>query len=244
MSLQPSADPIQSRILHAYTALHQLRPDWGGALILSLGLDAHGAALAMAAHIAGAVSLSIDNDPAHIREVVRTGAADFVVTTLDEAIRTMKNEVRRHAPLSVALNSAPLPALEEITERGLAPQLFTSFLLSDPRISEVALRLQSHGATLIHFGEEEDSADQPQESFRSSRSLLAPLLEQQSWQLHTFTFDTPVALRHFDAQALVSLPAEETLRRRWLESAPRLFLRQRPPQRTLWLTKEEIQALQ
>ncbi len=140
MTSYASPGSVQSRILRAYTALLQLRPDWGGALILSLGLAPDGAALAAAANIAGAVSLSIDDDSDRIREIVRTGAVDFVVHTLDEAIRAMKNEVRKRAPLSVALSADPLASLEEAAARGLAPQLFSSFLPLDPKISEIACR--------------------------------------------------------------------------------------------------------
>ena len=84
-------------------------PLLAGLLILSLGLNPAGAALSTAANVAGAVSLAIDNNLTRLREVVRTGACDFVVTTLDEAIRAMKNEVRKHAPLSVALEADPIP---------------------------------------------------------------------------------------------------------------------------------------
>jgi urocanate hydratase len=229
----------QSSILRAYTALYQLRSTWGGSLILSLGLDPEGAALSIAASIAGAVSLAIDNDPVHLREVVRTGAVDFTVTTLDEAIRAMKNELRKHSPLAVALNAEPIPTLAEILERGLAPQLFTSFLRTNPRINEAANSLHFIGATLINFTE----ASEPIPGIQSAQTILAPLLKNTGWTLHTFTFETAPALRTFDAKALNLLSPEDNLRRRWLESAPRILQRQRPPHRTLWLTESEAQAL-
>jgi len=239
MPPHPSPDESQSRILRTYTTLFHLRQHWGGALILSLGLNEQGAALSVAANITGAVSLAIDNDPAHLREVVRTGAVDFTVTTLDEAVRAMKNEVRKHTPLSVALNAGPIPTLAEILERGLAPQLFATFLPPHPRITEAAVNLHTLGATLIDF----TTSPQPTPGFHSGQSILDSLVEDQGWTLQTFTFDTPAALRAFDAKALVLMPPEDTLRRRWLESAPRLLQRQRPPHRTLWLTQSEAQVL-
>lgn len=239
MSPRPIPDESQSRILRTYTTLFQLRQHWGGALILSLGLDPQGAALSIAATIVGAVSLAIDNELTHLREVVRTGAVDFTVTTPDEAIRAMKNEVRKHTPLSVALNSDPIPTLAEILERGLAPQLFATFLPQSPSISEAATTLHSLGANLLDFTE----TLQPPTGFQSSQSILTPILEERGWTLQTFTFDTPVALRAFDAKALDLLPPGDTLRRRWLQSAPRILQRQRPPHRTLWLTQSEALAL-
>ncbi len=236
----------QPQILRTYTTLHQLRPNWSGSLILSLGLNPEGAALSTAANIAGAVSLATDNNPVHIREVVRSGACDFVVTTLDEAIRAMKNEVRKHAPLSVALQMDPFLALNEILDRGLLPQLFSTFLPSSHltphltpaqivALTQSALHFQTQGASLIDFTQSNA------QTFTSSDTLLIPLLAERHWTLHTFPFDTPAALRSFDAHALSFLSPDETLRRRWLEAAPRIL--QRPPQRSLWLTESELSAI-
>jgi hypothetical protein len=239
MSSQLTPDPTQSLTLRAFTALQQLRPTWGGALILSLGLNRQAATLTLAANIAGAVSLAIDNDPEALREAARTGAVDFTVNTLDEAIRAIKNEVRKHTPLAVALAADPVLVLDEILERGLAPQLFSTFLPPHPRIAQAAKILHSLGAALIDFT---DSA-QPPPGFRPGQSLLNPLLEARDWTLHTFTFETPTSLRHFDAEVLARLPSEDTLRHRWLEAAPLILQRQRPPHRTLWLTPTEYATL-
>ena len=244
MSRQPTTEHTQSQILHVYTALHQLRTDWGGSIILSLGLNQQGCALSIASTIAGAVSLTIDNDPAHLREATRSGAVDFTVNSLDEALRAMKNEVRKHTPLAVALSADPIHALDEILERGLAPQLIASFLPLSPRISQAAATLHTLGAALIDFTE----ATELPPGFRSSQALLAPLLEEQRWTLQTFTLDTLAALRAFDARALALLASAEpthpnTLRRRWLHIAPRILPRQRALHRTLWLTESEVAVL-
>jgi len=234
---------IQQRALFSLTALYQIQPAWGGSVILSLGLDEAGSALAIAGNIAGAVTLAIDNDPTRLREVVRTGACDFVVNTLDEAIRAMKNEVRKHSPLSIALAVDPARAIPEILDRGLAPQLFTTFVRKpeyDALIS-AATHLASLGATLVDF---ETLADaHHRDSFISASTLLAPLLKQNDWTLHTFSFNSSAELRAFDVHVLGLLPAEDRLRRRWLEAAPRILRRQHPPQRYLWLTEEESALL-
>jgi len=241
-------NPDQSRILRTFTTLHQLCPTWGGSLTLSLGLDPAGAALSIAANIAGAVSLAIDDNPTHLREVVRIRACDFVVNTLDEAIRAMKNEVRKHAPLSVALQANPFLALKEILDRGLSPQLFSTFLSPSGRNPQQTStfihavdRFQSQGASLVDFSTGE-STPQPT-PFTPSGTLLIPLLAECHWALHTFSFETPAALRTFDSHALSVLSPQDTLRRRWLEAAPRILQRERPPQRTLWLAPSEAEAL-
>ncbi|HEY6375291.1 MAG TPA: hypothetical protein VIX90_07170 [Edaphobacter sp.] len=250
MSSDPTPDRTQPEILRTYTALHQISPTWGGQLILSLNLNPAGAALTIAANIAGAVCLGIDNDPTHLRDVVRTGAADFIVNTLDEAIRAMKNEVRKHAPLSVALNADPILTLNEILDRGLSPQLFSTFLppssLAPEQssiLTQAAHQFQSQGASLIDFSGESNSYPT---LFTPSDALLTPILAERHWTLQTHTFDTPAALRAFDAKALTILSHEaphDTLRRRWLEAAPRILQRQRPPHRSLWLTESESSAI-
>jgi hypothetical protein len=249
MSSDPTPDETQPQILRTYTTLHQITPTWGGKLILILGLNPAGAALSIAANIAGAVSLAIDNHPTHLREVVRTGAADFIVNNLDEAIRAMKNEVRKRAPLSVALNADPILTLVEILERGLSPQLVSTFLPpalppeQSNALIQAALQFQSQGASLINF----DGQPNPHPAlFTSSDTLLIPLLAERHWTLQTLTFDTPAALRAFDTEALTLLSPEDphdTLRRRWLEAAPRILKRQRPPQRSLWLNESESSAI-
>jgi len=239
MAPEPNPDEAQPRILRTYTTLHQLRQDWGGAFILSLGLDAAGSSLSIAANIAGAVSLAIDDDPAHLRDATRTGAVDFTVNSLDEAVRAMKNEIRKQTPLSVALNADPILTLAEILERGLAPQLFATFLPLSSEITQAAATLHSFGAILIDLTE----APEPPPGFQSRHSLLTPLIESRGWKLQAFAFDTPSALRSFDTEALKLLSTEDTLRRRWLEAAPRILQRQRPPQRALWLTEIETATL-
>lgn len=259
MPPSPNLDQTQPVILRTYTTLHQLRPTWGGGLILSLGLDAAGSALSIAANIAGAVSLAIDNNPTHLKETIRSGSCDFVVNTLDEALRAIKNRLRKQAPLSVALAADPFQTLAEALDRGLSPQLFSTFLppsaLTPPQIEALTLaahRFQSEGASLIDFktnfeiktGVEPGFSQNPTlQSFTPANQLLTPLLEQRQWTLETFTFEATSSLRTFDAKALALLAPEDTLRRRWLEAAPRILQRQRPPQRSLWLTPAETESL-
>ena len=52
----------------------------------------------------------------------RTGFAELA----DEALRVLKNEIRKHRPLSVALDGAVEPAIEEMRERGVLPDLQVS----------------------------------------------------------------------------------------------------------------------
>jgi hypothetical protein len=53
----------------------------------------------------------------------RAGYLDFVVNSLDEALRALKNEVRQKRPLSVGLIADVDATLAEMDERGIQPDL-------------------------------------------------------------------------------------------------------------------------
>ena len=213
-------DTPQLRTLRAFTLLHHLHPNWGGKLILNIGLTDQ--SIPLASTIAGAVCLSLEPDPATARQALRTGACDFVVNTLDEALRAMKNEVRQHKPLSVGLQGNESQILQEILERGVAPQLVTN--LTDP---ETRQAFRTQGANLLNRDE--------------AATLLTSILEQNKWTAHDYPQPTPTALKFFDTQAATLF--NDTLRRTWLAAAPRLFPRETPPHRTLWLTPSEAEQL-
>jgi urocanate hydratase len=214
-------DSIQLRTLRAFTLLHHLRSNWGGSLILNIGLTDH--SIPLASNIVGAVCLSLEQNPAKARLALRTGACDFVVNTLDEALRAMKNEVRQSKPLSVGLQGNESAILHEILERGLAPQLVTNLTASEPLQA-----FQAHGTITLNSEE--------------AATLLASVAEKNQWIAHDYPQPNPAALKSFDTHAAILL--DDPLRRTWLTAAPRLFPRETPPHRTLWLTPSEAEQLQ
>jgi len=246
--MSPSSNPGQAQIqiLRTYTALHSLHSDrngdWGGALILACGLNENGAALALAANIAGAVCLNLEDNPATLKEAIRSGACDFVVNTVDEALRAMKNEVRKHLPLSVGLQSNPTQALQELHERGVSPQLFTD-LTHTPGHLEAVQRFKATGSLVVNFDTNHPANLEGDETLDAD-ALIEAFVHPRQWRLGSFLFETPAALRAFDAEALSQLPEDDSLRRRWLSAAPRILQRERPIRRTLWLTQTEEEQLQ
>jgi urocanate hydratase len=225
---------MQSQTLRAFTILHQLHPKWGGSLILNIGLNPEGSALALASNIAGAVCLTLEPDPAIARAALRTGACDFVVNTLDEALRALKNEVRQKRPLSVGLEANPSSTLQELLARGVAPQLVAT-TITDPALTV----FQSEGTPILSLA---DNLAIP--GAINTANLLNNLLYQTHWTPHDLTFSDTQTLRDFDTRALALVPDEDTLRRTWLTSAPRLFSRERPPHRVLYLTPGEQAQLE
>ena len=75
--------------------------DLAGKLIVSGGMGGMGGAQPLAATMTGAAFLGIDVDPERIKKRLKTGYCDFMVTTLDEALRILKNAVRKKENVSV-----------------------------------------------------------------------------------------------------------------------------------------------
>jgi urocanate hydratase len=94
---------LQLETMRIYKTLIDLREDWGGKLVLCLGSDCAQSGVPSAVSIAGGTTLAIDSDAAALKSAMRAGYLDFVVNTLDEALRTLKNEIRQKRPLSVGL---------------------------------------------------------------------------------------------------------------------------------------------
>jgi urocanate hydratase len=95
----------------------------GGQLLYAGELDGDGCRLVRAANIAGAASLCATSDIAVQRQAMRESVIDFLVTSLDEALRILKNEVRKHNAVAVCVMAAPAQIVAGMTERGVLPDL-------------------------------------------------------------------------------------------------------------------------
>src|SRR5213079_866908 len=71
-----------------------------GKLIVSGGMGGMGGAQPLAATMAGAAFLGIDVNPERIKKRLKTGYCDFMVNSLDEAVRILKNAVRKREAVS------------------------------------------------------------------------------------------------------------------------------------------------
>ena len=118
-----TATDLQRQTLRLYGELLARSERWAGKLVFASGEGASATGLPAAFSIAGGTSLILDSDAATVKVVFRSGGIDFVVNTLDEALRVLKNEIRQHKPLSVALIADIEPTLAEISERGVQPDL-------------------------------------------------------------------------------------------------------------------------
>jgi urocanate hydratase len=99
--------------------------DLPGKLIVSGGMGGMGGAQPLAATMTGAAFLGIDVDPERIKKRLKTGYCDFMVTTLDEALRILKNAVRKKENVSVGLVGNCADVIPELAARGVVPDILT-----------------------------------------------------------------------------------------------------------------------
>ena len=99
--------------------------DLAGKLIVSGGMGGMGGAQPLAATMTGAAFLGIDVDAERIKKRLKTGYCDFMVTTLDEALRILKNAVRKKENVSVGLVGNCADIIPELAERGVVPDILT-----------------------------------------------------------------------------------------------------------------------
>lgn len=105
----------------------------GGRLLYAGDLDGVGSALVVAANIAGAATLTASADVTTQKQAIRDGVIDFLVTSLDEALRILKNELRKGETVAVCVTKSPEEVENEMVERGVRPDLLPPGALDAPR---------------------------------------------------------------------------------------------------------------
>ncbi|HUB52441.1 MAG TPA: hypothetical protein VL986_09855 [Terracidiphilus sp.] len=169
----------------------------GGKLLCVGELDEAGRALTIAANIAGAATLATTANQTAGKQAMREGVADFVVTTLDEALRILKNQLRKREPVSVCVGKAPEIVVREMLARGVNPDL-------------IAGGEAGESAPLVRFV-----------AYGAQRIETQPLASGQN----LFAVETPVALMRETARIeeilAAALAEDDRVNRRWLRLSPR-----------------------
>jgi len=121
-----------------------------GKLVANCGMGPAGGALSLAAIMNGAAFLGVDADAEQIKRRVKTGYCDVMVSELDEALRILKNAVRKREPASVGLVADPVRLLSEMANRGVVPDLLvrTEFPAGESG-AQAAQTLESLGTVVI-----------------------------------------------------------------------------------------------
>jgi hypothetical protein len=218
---------LQRQTLRLYGELAARRESWAGQLVFACGAGASATGLPAAVSIAGGTSLLLDPDTAAVKSAFRAGGVDFVVNTLDEALRILKNEVRKHRPVSVALEGAMQPAFAEMRERGVLPDLQLSvggIAENEGQLGVEHLRLASEGGAVV-----------------SSARLEAWLLER-GWYEVVLERASTAEMRELDTRLLALLPEADTRRRTWVQRIGHYQRGVYGGSRVVWLTKVERAA--
>jgi len=169
----------------------------GGQLFYAGELDGQGRMLVAAANIAGAASLAASADRTAQKQAIRDGIADFLVNSLDEALRILKNQLRKRQTVAVCVGLAPEAVELEMQERGVLPDLARRDVTIAP----------GHEALLIR------DEVQTESDLRKIPALL-------TWSVAS----EPVQwLPKLDAIALECVETENWAARRWLLLAPRFL---------------------
>ncbi len=171
----------------------------GGKLLYAGELNHAGRILAAAANIAGAATLAASADTTTSRQAMRDGIIDFLVNSLDEALRILKNEIRKQQPVAVGISLAPEIILNEMLHRGVLPDLLPPLLPTHPAPPALGTFL-TQGARHLQIP-----------PLPSGTSFLV-------WPIPTEFAQRPAA---FDALQLEHLPPHARAARRWLHLSTR-----------------------
>jgi hypothetical protein len=202
--LSPSDFTLIAQVEQAYASLMESAsadgaPSLGGKLLYAGELDEPGRILAIAGNIGGAATLAASADAKTLRQAMRNGVIDFLVNSLDEALRILKNEIRKREPVSVAVSIARDAIVKEMLDRGVLPSLLPPQPQSPTATPEFA--------TFIAQGAQRIAAPQ---SRSASRFLI--------WKIPAEYTQRPA---DFDALLNSNLSPDDRITARWLRQSPR-----------------------
>jgi hypothetical protein len=227
-----SVRDLQLETMRHYKGLADQRADWAGCLVLLFGPGCTADGTPAAVSIASGTTLAVDADAAAMKAAMRSGYLDFVVNSLDEALRALKNEIRLCRALSVGLVGEVSAVLTEMVERGVQPDLNIAFPTHAARDEAVLAALKTF----------DDRALNSQQALEGSGRLWP-----QAWSfgnMFYFAAADAVALRGVDEALLAILSPDDLVRRRWIERVPRYLREARSGGRWIWLRDEEREAME
>ena len=202
----PSSSTLSliAQVHEAYASLMQCAsssddPNLGGQLLYVCELDRPGRTFAIAGNIAGAATLAASAQPTALRQAQREGAIDFVVNSLDEALRILKNEIRKREPVAVAVSLSPAAIEGEMMDRGVLPNLLLPAAGRATQSSALAA-FSTQGARQI--------SESPSKAAQRLLIWPAPAAYAKN-------------LAGFESMIAEHLAAADHLNRRWLRLSPR-----------------------
>jgi len=170
--------------------------DLSGKLVVSGGMGGMGGAQPLAATMAGACFLGIDVDAERIKKRLKTGYCDFMVNSLDEALRILKNSIRKKEAISVGLVGNCADVIPELADRGVLPDILTDQTSAhDPLNGYVPRRMSLDEAKVLR---ERDPKAYAEKSLDSIARHVEGMLRLQ--KMGAVTFDYGNNIRTFAFQ--------------------------------------------
>jgi urocanate hydratase len=168
-----------------------------GKLVVTGGMGGMGGAQPLAATMNGAAFLGIDVDPERIKRRVKTGYCDVMVNSLDEALRILKNAVRKGEATSVGLVGNCADLIPELAKRGVVPDILTDQTSAhDPIGGYVPNKMTLDEATALR---KSNSAEYRKRSIAAMGEHVQGMLDLQ--KLGSVTFDYGNNIRTFAYEA-------------------------------------------
>lgn len=215
----------------AYRVLERCAPpliapaasSFGGKLLLCAGMGDYGFACSLAMSIAGGTFLGLEPRPQRLKEALRDGVCDYMVNSLDEALRVLKNEIRKKTPVSIGLLGDIAGVLQEAIDRGFQPDYVVV------------------GSPLM-----EESLLQPFEQRRAARLDQTPGVEAVAdiAELVVASAASSSILREFERIVAMVLAGSVASRLKWAESSARYFRRTTPPMRSALMDQAQTALLE
>ncbi len=180
----------------AAAALKHFASDLAGKLVVTGGMGGMGGAQPLAATLNGAAFLGIEVDAERIKRRIRTGYCDICVNSLDEAIRILKNAVRRKHAVSVGLVGNCAEVIPELARRGIVPDLLTDQTSAhDPLNGYVPAGLSLEAAAELRS---KDPEDYLKRSYDSIARHVTGMLELQKLGAATFDYGNNIRTMAFE----------------------------------------------
>jgi urocanate hydratase len=177
----------------AAVAAKHFSGDLAGKLVVTGGMGGMGGAQPLAATMNGAAFLGIDVDPERIKRRVKTGYCDVMVTNLEEALRILKNAVRKREATSVGLVGNCADVIPELARRGVVPDVLTDQTSAhDPLNGYVPNGMSLEAAFQLR---RENPADYKKRSMAAMADHVQGMLDLQT--LGAITFDYGNNIRTF-----------------------------------------------
>ena len=205
--------------MFAAAARNHFSGSLAGKFVVSVGMVGPDGANPLAVKLNGGAFLGIDAEPEIIKRRVKAGYCDVMVNDLDEALRILKNAVRKREPASVGLVGDCGVLLPVLAERGIVPDMLAG---QTPAELPGVLELQKLGAMTFEC----------ENYIRALSQERAPL----TWEALSGEASD---IYRIDRLLLEMFPNDEMLGR-WIPLARKHLRFQGLPARTCWLRYDDV----